>query len=87
VQASPNLFDLTAVELGWYASEEVFFTFLQPLGGGVPRATMEWRFTPSWTLEARASSRFDDQFFGILGNSQLLNEQTFGLFLFREWNF
>jgi len=87
VQASPNLFDLTAVELGWYASEQVFFTLLQPLSGGVPRATMEWRFTPSWTLEARASSRYDDQFFGILGNTQLLNEQTFGLFLFREWNF
>ncbi|MDX1393977.1 MAG: translocation/assembly module TamB domain-containing protein [Gemmatimonadota bacterium] len=81
---SENLFDMTAVEFGWYASEEVFFTFQQPLRGGLPRATMEWRFTPVWSLEAKVSSRFDDRLFG-LDHSGFQDVQTFGLFLYREW--
>ncbi len=83
---SENLFDQTAAEFGWYASEEVFFTFQQPLRGGLPRATMEWRFTPVWSLEAKASSRFDDRLFG-LDHSSFQDQQTFGLFLFREWSY
>ncbi len=86
LQGSENLWDTTAVEFGWYASESVFFTFRQPLGGGFPRATMEWRFNPAWSLEAKASSRFDDRLFGFR-HSAWVNEQTFGLFLYREWSY
>ncbi|MFV1987140.1 MAG: translocation/assembly module TamB domain-containing protein [Gemmatimonadota bacterium] len=83
---SDNLFDQTAVEFGWYASEQVFFTFQQPLRGGLPRATIEWRFNPVWSLEAKASSRFDDRLFG-LDHTSFQDQQTFGLFLFREWSY
>ena len=48
---------------------------------------MEWRFAENWTLEARAESRFDQQQFGLFRGTNIANEQTFGLFLFREWSF
>ncbi len=87
VAGSRSLFDQTAVEFGWYASEEVFFSFSQPLGGGAPRATLEWRFSPVWTLEARTASRLDERLFGLTRGSNLANDRTFGLFLFREWSY
>lgn len=87
VAGSQNLFDQTAVEFGWYATDEVFFTFSQPLGGGTPRATLEWRFSPVWTLEARTASRLDERQFGLFRGTNLANDRTFGLFLFREWSY
>ncbi len=87
VQGSQSLFDQTAVEFGWYAGQDIFFSVSQSLGGGPPRATLEWSFLPSWTLEARLSSRFDERLFGLSGATNLANEQTFGLFLFRIWDF
>jgi autotransporter translocation and assembly factor TamB len=86
-QGSQNLFDRTEVEFGWYAGEELFFAVAQPLGGGVPSAAMEWRFAENWTLEARAESRFDQQQFGLFRGTNIANDQTFALFLFREWSF
>ncbi|MGH7541763.1 MAG: hypothetical protein ACRELC_12260, partial [Gemmatimonadota bacterium] len=83
---SEGLFAGTAIELGWYAGEEVFLSLAQPLGGGVPRASVEWRFAENWTLEGRAQSRFD-QPYGLFRGTNIENEQTFGLFLFREWAF
>jgi translocation and assembly module TamB len=82
-----SLFDNTELELGWYAGEELFFAVTQPLGGGVPSATMEWRFTENWTLEARAQNRFDQQQYGLFRGTNIANDQTFGLFLFRQWTF
>ena len=87
IEGSQNLFDFTAVEFGWYANQDIFFTFQQPLGGGPPRATLEWRFNPSWTLEATASSRFDDRLYGLFRNTNVVHERTYGLFRFREWSF
>jgi autotransporter translocation and assembly factor TamB len=87
VQAQQGLFDQTQVEFGWYAGEEVFFSFSQPLGGGAPSATLEWRFTNNWTLEARATNRYDERLFGLVRGTNLSNDRTFGLFLFREWTF
>jgi len=87
VAGSQNLFDQTAVEFGWYANEELFFTFSQPLGGGTPRATLEWRFAPDWTLQARTASRLDERQFGLFRGTNLANDRTFGLFLFREWSY
>ncbi len=87
VEASQSLFDTTELEVGWYAGEEIFFAVTQPLGGGVPSAALEWRFTENWTLEARAQSRFDQQQYGLFRGTNITNDQTFGLFLFREWTF
>lgn len=87
VQGSESLIDQTLLEFGWYASDDLFLSFSQPLGGGPPRATLEWTFLPMWTLEARAASRFDERLFGLARGTNLANEQTFGLFLFRDWNY
>jgi autotransporter translocation and assembly factor TamB len=87
LQGSENLFDRTEVEFGWYAGEELFFAVAQPLSGGVPSAAMEWRFAENWTLEARAESRFEQQQYGLFRGTNIANDQTFGLFLFREWSF
>ncbi len=65
----------------------MFFSVSQPLGGGIPRATVEWRFMENWTLEARAESRFDQARYGLFRGTNIQNDQTFGLFLFREWSF
>ncbi len=73
--------------MGWYAGEDVFFSVAQPLGGGVPRVVVEWRFSENWTLEARAENRFDRQQFGFTSAASFENEQTYGLFIFREWSF
>ncbi len=82
-----NEFDRTSVEFGIYATQDIFLSFAQSLGGGPPRATVEWNFRDNWTFEARADSRFDERLFGLSGGGSLSNEQTFGLFLFRDWDF
>ncbi|MCG8468398.1 MAG: translocation/assembly module TamB [Gemmatimonadetes bacterium] len=87
IRGSQSVFDRTAVEFGVYASQDIFLSFSQSLGGGPPRATLEWSFLPNWTLEARADSRFDERLFGLSRGTSLANEQTFGLFLFRDWDF
>jgi hypothetical protein len=48
---------------------------------------VEWRFSENWILEARAQSRFDSQQFGLYRGTNLDTEQTYGIFLFREWAF
>jgi hypothetical protein len=85
--AERSLFERTEIEVGWYAGEELFFSVAQPLGGGVPRIVVEWRFSENWILEARAQSRFDSQQFGLYRGTNLDTEQTYGIFLFREWAF
>jgi autotransporter translocation and assembly factor TamB len=87
VGAERSLFERTEIEVGWYAGEELFFSVAQPLGGGVPRIVVEWRFSENWILEARAQSRFDSQQFGLYRGTNLDTEQTYGIFLFREWAF
>ncbi|WP_419163323.1 translocation/assembly module TamB domain-containing protein [Candidatus Palauibacter sp.] len=87
IAATRSVFERTAVEFGWYASNELFVSFWQPLGGGPPRATVEWSFLPSWSVEARAASRFDERLFGLNWGTNLANDRTFRLFLFREWSF
>ena len=85
VAANRNVFERTAVEFGWYANNDLFFSFWQPLGGGPPRATLEWSFLPSWSVEARMASRFDERLFGLSWGTNIANDRTFRLFLFREW--
>lgn len=77
----------TELEVGRYVGNDIFLTVTQPLAGGqLPGWSVEWRFTDDWTLEARAENRFARRFGQVVG-STLEMEQTYGLFLFREWSF
>ncbi len=85
--ANRSVFERTALEFGWYANNDLFLSLWQPLGGAPPRATVEWAFYPSWSIEARTASRFDERLFGLTLGSNLANDRTYSLFLFREWAF
>ncbi|MFQ5678518.1 MAG: translocation/assembly module TamB domain-containing protein [Gemmatimonadota bacterium] len=76
----------TELEVGKYLGHDLFVTVAQPLGSRYPGWSIEWRFTPHWTLEARAENRFARRF-GLTTGSSLEFDQTFGLFIFREWSF
>jgi hypothetical protein len=87
LESTQSLFARTELAVGWYAGEDVFFSVAQPLGGGVPRVLIEWRFSENWSLEARAENRFDRQQFGVASAASFETAQTYGLFIFREWSF
>ncbi len=86
VVGNRSVFDRTAVEFGWYPGDELFLSYWQPLGGGPPRAAVEWSFLPNWTVEARTASRFDERLFGLSWGTNLANQRMFELLLFREWS-
>lgn len=81
-----TLFSDAEVEAGWYLSPEVFLTVTYPLGGRLPGARLDWRFTDVWSLELLSELRFDDAL-GRGGDSNLGRERRWGLFLFRDWTF
>lgn len=77
----------TEIELGKYVGNDIFLSVTQPLAGSqLPGWSVVWRFTDDWTLEARAENRFARRFGQVVGSTLEL-EQTYGLFLFREWSF
>ncbi len=80
-----NVFEQSAVEFGWYPHADIFLSYWQPLAGGPPRATAEWSFLPNWRAQAHTASRFDERLFGLTWGTNLANDRTFGLFLYREW--
>ncbi|MFQ5689811.1 MAG: translocation/assembly module TamB domain-containing protein [Gemmatimonadota bacterium] len=81
-----GLFANTEVELGKYLGRGLFVTVTQPFGNRFPGASVEWRFSEDWTLEARTENRFGRLFQLPIG-SGLEFDRTYGLFLFREWSF
>lgn len=83
---SQGLFAHTELEIGKYLGNDLFVTVTQPLGSRYPGWSIEWRFTENWTLEARAENRFQ-RIFGTAAGTSLEADQTFGVFLFREWSF
>jgi hypothetical protein len=85
--ANRTLFERTALEVGWYASNALFLSYWQPLGGGPPRAAVDWAFLPGWSVEAGTASRFDERLFGLSVGTNVANDRTYSLFLFREWEF
>ncbi|MDE2944401.1 MAG: translocation/assembly module TamB domain-containing protein [Gemmatimonadota bacterium] len=85
--ANRSLFERTALEVGWYANNALFLSYWQPLGGGPPRAALEWAFLPGWSVEAGTASRFDERLFGLSVGTNVANDRTYSLFLFREWEF
>lgn len=86
VADADGFFSATELEVGKYLGSDLFVTVTQPLGSRYPGWSIEWRFSPNWTLEARAENRFARRF-GLATGSSLEFDQTFGLFLFREWSF
>lgn len=76
----------TELEVGKYLGNDLFVTVSQPLGTRYPGWTIEWRFTRNWTIEARAENRFARRF-GLSTGSSLEFDQTYGLFIFRQWSF
>ena len=87
VAANRSLFERTALEVGWYASNALFLSYWQPLAGGPPRAALDWAFLPGWSVEAGTASRFDERLFGLSLGTNVANDRTYSLFLFREWEF
>ncbi|MDE2664424.1 MAG: translocation/assembly module TamB domain-containing protein [Gemmatimonadota bacterium] len=85
--ANRSLFERTALEVGWDASNTLFLSYWQPLGGGPPRAALDWAFLPGWSVEAGTASRFDERLFGLSLGTNVANDRTYSLFLFREWEF
>ncbi len=85
--ANRSLFERTALEVGGYVSNALFLSYWQPLGGGPPRAALDWAFLPGWSVEAGTASRFDERLFGLSLGTNVANDRTYSLFLFREWEF
>ncbi|MCY3600407.1 MAG: translocation/assembly module TamB domain-containing protein [Gemmatimonadetes bacterium] len=85
--ANRSLFERTALEVGWDASNTLFLSYWQPLGGGPPRGVVDWAFLPGWSVEAGTASRFDERLFGLSLGTNVANDRTYSLFLFREWEF
>ncbi|MXW65429.1 MAG: hypothetical protein F4Z72_00270 [Gemmatimonadales bacterium] len=85
--ANRSLFERTALEVGLYATNALFLSYWQPLGGGPPRAALDWAFLPGWSVEAGTASRFDERLFGLSVGTNVANDRTYSLFLFREWEF
>lgn len=85
--ANRSLFERTALEFGLYATNALFLSYWQPLGGGPPRAAVDWAFLPGWSVEAGTASRFDERLFGLSVGTNVANDRTYSLFLFREWEF
>lgn len=81
-----SFFTGTELEVGKFLGSNLFVTVSQQFGTRYPGWSIEWRFTPRWTLEARAENRFARRF-GLSTGSSLEFDQTFGVSIFREWSF
>jgi len=76
----------TEVEIGRYLTPDVFIRATQPLGGLLPGAAVEWSFLPNWRLEFATEDRA--RRYSAYGNSlDAFSNRTWGLMLFREWDF
>lgn len=76
----------TEVEIGRYLTPDVFVRATQPLGGFLPGAAVEWSFLPDWRLEFSTEDRA--RRYSAYGNSlDVFSNRTWGLMLFRQWDF
>jgi hypothetical protein len=84
--ASRSLLYGTEVEIGRYLTPDVFVRATQPLGGFLPGAALEWSFLPDWRLEFSTEDRA--RRYSAYGNSlDVFSNRTWGLMLFRQWDF
>ena len=83
---SPGLLYGTEVEIGRYLTPDLFVRATQPLGGQLPGFGAEWAFLPRWRLEFVTEDRFKR--YASYGYSfSAYSLRTWGLMLFRDWNF
>jgi autotransporter translocation and assembly factor TamB len=76
----------TEIEIGRYLTPELFVKVTQPLGGRLPGMTIDWVFLPAWRLELKTEDRFNR--YASYGYSfSTYSSRTWGLMLFREWEF
>lgn len=76
----------TEVEIGRYLTPDVFVRATQPLGGFLPGAALEWSFLPDWRLEFSTEDRA--RRYSAYGTSlDVFSNRTWGLMLFRQWDF
>ncbi|MGH7503768.1 MAG: translocation/assembly module TamB domain-containing protein [Longimicrobiales bacterium] len=83
-----GLFANTRIELGRYLSPRLFVAYTQRLAsaGSGAGVRLEWRLTPTYTLELFAEDRFARS--TIVGLSQALEaRKIYGFFLYREWSY
>jgi hypothetical protein len=76
----------TEVEIGRYLTPDLFVRATQPIGGQLPGFGLEWTFAPQWRLEFVTEDRFKR--YASYGYSfSSFSLRTFGLMLYRDWNF
>ncbi len=76
----------TELEIGRYLTPDLFVSATQPLGGQLPGFGLEWSFARSWRLEFVTEDRFKR--YASYGYSfSSYSRRTYGLMLFRDWNF
>ncbi|MDP2483469.1 MAG: translocation/assembly module TamB domain-containing protein [Candidatus Palauibacterales bacterium] len=76
----------TEVEIGRYLTPELFVRATQPLGGQLPGFGLEWSFSGFWRLEFVTEDSF--RRYASYGYSfSSFSRRTYGVMLFRDWNF
>jgi hypothetical protein len=76
----------TELEIGRYLTPDLFVRATQPLGGQLPGFGLEWSFSRHWRLEFVTEDRFKR--YASYGYSfSSYSRRTYGLMLFRDWNF
>jgi hypothetical protein len=76
----------TELEIGRYLTPDLFVSATQPLGGQLPGFGLEWSFARFWRLEFVTEDRFKR--YASYGYSfSSYSRRTYGLMLFRDWNF
>ncbi|MBT8477423.1 MAG: translocation/assembly module TamB [Gemmatimonadetes bacterium] len=81
-----NLLYGTELEIGRYLTPDLFVSATQPLGGQLPGFGLEWAFSTHWRLEFVTEDRFKR--YASYGYSfSSYSRRTYGLMLFRDWNF
>jgi hypothetical protein len=76
----------TELEIGRYLTPDLFVSATQPLGGQLPGFGLEWSFSTHWRLEFVTEDRFKR--YASYGYSfSSYSRRTYGLMLFRDWNF
>jgi hypothetical protein len=76
----------TEVEIGRYLTPDLFVRATQPIGGQLPGFGLEWTFASRWRLEFVTEDRFKR--YASYGYSfSSFSLRTWGMMLFRDWNF
>jgi len=85
-ESTTSLLYGTELEIGRYLTPDLFVSATQPLGGQLPGFALEWSFSSHWRLEFVTEDLFKR--YASFGYSfSTYSRRTYGLMLFRDWNF